>query len=161
MVTAENYRLDIFHTSKWNLSWYLRVKGKFVFYKLLVLCSSNGFLYDFISISHHCGGIVVHSSLQRWLQRRRFVSIFLITDINLRSVISLGHCNILMLLFFCHSVVDMLLCLGSLFYCTTQSSQKWVLPCSFRAKRLSPDSSSKQDKLIYSSSNGTVVTFKI
>ena len=36
---------------------------------------SNGFLWDFISLSHGCGGILAHSSFQRCFSSLRFAAL--------------------------------------------------------------------------------------
>lgn len=82
------------------------------------------FLYGFISISCGCGVILVHSSLQCCFISLRFASICLCTAlllshhsilIRLSSGLWPGHCDALILFFFSHSVVDLLLCSGSFF----------------------------------------------
>jgi len=82
-----------------------------------------------ISLSNCSGGILACSSLQCCFSSLRFVDICLCTpllkshhsiSVRLRSGLWLGKCNILILVFFSHSVIDLLVCLGSLSYCTTQ-----------------------------------------
>ena len=89
---------------------------------------SNNFLYNFISLPHHCGEILVHTSWQQCFSSLTLVGICLHTallkshqtiSIGLRSGLWLGHCNTLILFFFSHSVVDLLVHLGSLSCCVT------------------------------------------
>ena len=82
-----------------------------------------------MSLSHCCGGILAHSSLQNCfnsvtLEGFRAWTAFLRSchsiSIGFRSGLWLGHSKVFILFFFSHSEVDLLVCFGSLSCCRTQ-----------------------------------------
>ncbi len=82
-----------------------------------------------MSLSHSCGGILAHSSLQNcfnsatlegfraWMDCLRSCHSI---SIGFKSGLWLGHSKTLILFFLSHSEVDLLVCLGSLSCCITQ-----------------------------------------
>lgn len=75
-------------------------------------------LCDFISLLHYCGGILARSSLEHCSSSSFAAFIYQShhsISIRLRSGLWLGHCNSST-----HSVVDLLLCLGSMSSYMTQ-----------------------------------------
>ncbi len=82
-----------------------------------------------MSLSHRCGGILVHSSLQNcfnsatlegfraWMDCLRSCHSI---SIGFKSGLWLGHSKTLILFFLSHSEVDLLVCLRSLSCCITQ-----------------------------------------
>jgi len=84
-------------------------------------------------LSHCCEGILTQSSLKHRFSSLRCVDMRLYTalcgshhsiSISLRSEL-LDHCNTLILLFFRHSVIDFLICLGSLSFSMNQFQQSF------------------------------------
>lgn len=84
---------------------------------LVAITWSKCFLYDFLSVSLCCGGILAHCSLQRCFSSLRFTDIYLYTalssfcysiSVRLRSGLWLGLCNTSNFFFFSYS--DLLLC---------------------------------------------------
>ncbi len=82
-----------------------------------------------MSLSHRCGGILAHSSLQNcfnsatlegfraWMDCLRSSHTI---SIEFKSGLWFGHSKTLILFFLSHSEVDLLVCLGSLSCCITQ-----------------------------------------
>lgn len=103
---------------------------------LTAITWSKSFLHDFMSLSYRCEGTLTHSFLQCCFSSLRFVGIRLFAllrfchsiSVRVRSGLWLGHCNTLILLFFSHSVADLLLWLQSLSYCMTQFGWSFICP---------------------------------
>ncbi len=82
-----------------------------------------------MSLSHRCGGILAHASLQNcfnsatlegfraWMYCLRSCHSI---SIGFKSGLWLGHSKTIILFFLSHSEVDLLVCLGSLSCCVTQ-----------------------------------------
>ncbi len=82
-----------------------------------------------MSLSHHCGGIFAHSSVQNCFSSATLEGFWAWKDclrschsisIGYESGLWLGHSKTLILFFLSHSEVDLLVCLGSLSCCITQ-----------------------------------------
>lgn len=74
--------------------------------------------FIFFSLSYHCEGTLLHSSLQHCLSSLRFVWICLYTalliSIRLMAGLWMDLCRHFVLFLFSRSVVDVMLCFGSL-----------------------------------------------
>lgn len=118
--TCPSPKIDIIYLAKTKLKIHCVQRGGTLLYSISFYRNNLKLLYNVVSFSHHCGGILAFSSL-RFFSWLRFVSVLSCTTlvrscqgilIRLKSVFCLGHCDTLILF---KSVLLICLCVWTYF----------------------------------------------